>query len=270
MRTVAGIGGSLVRARTQQVKSISVRLPGIDEQRRIAAILDRTDVLRAMRRRAIDRLDGLAQSIFLDMFGDPGSWRARWPMGSIGDTTESVQYGTSAKAGSVGRLPILRMGNVTDRGRLDVQDLKYVDLSDADIPKYTTRRGDLLFNRTNSKEKVGKSCVVRTDDLFAIAGYLVRVRFKTEHNAEFVCAYLTSRHGSAVRRRLAKAAVNQANINASELCRIPIALPPAALQHEFARRVDQLERQRAIALRALALQDELFASLQSRAFRGEL
>ena len=74
--------------------------------------------------------------------------------------------------------PILRMGNVTDSGRLDLTDLKWIDLSDAEVSKYSVEKGDLLFNRTNSKEKVGKTCIVDTDQPLAFAGYLVRVRFK--------------------------------------------------------------------------------------------
>ena len=83
----------------------------------------------------------------------------------------------------------------------------------------------MLFNRTNSKckEKVGKASVVETDDRFAFAGHLVRFRFKAEHRPEFVCAYLNSEYGRAVRKGMAKAAVNQANINATEMRGIRIA-----------------------------------------------
>lgn len=270
MNTVAGVGGSLVRARPEQVKAIPVPLPPLDEQRRIAAILDHADALRAKRRQVLAHLDLFAHSIFHEMFGAPDSWPDRWPMGTIGDMSESVQYGSSAKAGSKGKWPMLRMGNVTDDGRLELNSLKYVDLEDRDIAKYTVRRGDLLFNRTNSKEKVGKSCVVDTDLPLAFAGYLVRVRFKQEHCSEFVCTYLTSTHGLAVRRRMAKAAVNQANINATEMRGISIAHPPTELQNLFAARLQKVQVLRQAVLVAKAADDELFFSLQSRAFRGEL
>ncbi len=186
------------------------------------------------------------------------------------DLTSSVNYGTSAKAGPHGDWPILRMGNVTDEGRLDTTDLKYIDLPEADVPKYTTQRGDLLFNRTNSKEKVGKSAVVDTDEAFAVAGYLVRVRLRTPYRPEFVSSYLMSTHGQTVRRRLAKAAVNQANISAKEMRNIPIADVPGDLQARFAEQVQKLETVRSRYLRHLTELDRLFASLQARAFRGEL
>ncbi|MCW4355957.1 restriction endonuclease subunit S [Hoyosella sp. YIM 151337] len=269
----AKLRGSTARRRSLPAEiflALPVPLPPLDEQRRITAILDHAAALRAKRRQVLAHLDDLTQAIFHDMFGDPATWASRWPMGVIGDMTQSAQYGTSAKAGDSGEWPILRMGNVTDSGRLDLRDLKYIDLSVADVPKYTVRRGDMLFNRTNSKEKVGKTAVVRTDRSLALAGYLVRVRCKPEHQSEFVSAYLTSPFGQAIRRRLAKAAVNQANINASELQRIPIALPSSDLQRKFTARIESVDAQRTAVQNLLISDDQLFASLQSRAFRGEL
>jgi len=249
---------------------VPVPLPPIDEQRRITAILDRADAIRAKRREVLAQLDLLAQSIFNDMFGSPSEWPSRWSMTTIGELARSVDYGTSAKAGENGEWPVLRMGNITDAGRIDLSDLKYLDLTSADVPKYTTRRGDLLFNRTNSVEKVGKAAVVRTEAPLALAGYLVRVRFDDLATAEFVSTYLASVHGRAVRRRLAKAAVNQANISASEMKRIPIANPPADELRSYSYRLARAESHRGAVERALLADDELFASLQARAFRGEL
>lgn len=248
----------------------SLLLPPIEEQRRIAAILDRADALRAKRRQVLAQLDLLQQSIFVRLFGEPSTWFDRWTLGSIGDLVESTQYGTSTKAGAVGEWPVLRMGNVTDAGRLNLDDLKYLDLLAPQSPKYTVRRGDLLFNRTNSPEKVGKCCVVETDRPLAFAGYLVRVRFTNPASAYFVSAYLTSRHGRAVRRGRAKAAVNQANINPTELKSISIAHPPKELIDAFAMQVKSIGQHRTLIERDLTVAEDLFAALQSRAFRGEL
>lgn len=250
--------------------SLKIPLPALSEQRRIAAILDQADALRTKRRQVLAHLDALPQAIFHDMFGDPSCWPSRWNMGLIGDLAESVVYGTSARAGEAGAWPILRMGNITDDGLLDLTDLKYLDLPPTDVPKYTVRRGDLLFNRTNSREKVGKAAVVRTDRPLAVAGYLVRVRFADASRGEFVSAFLNSRHGRAVRQRLAKAAVNQANINASEMRRIAIAVPPTDVTEQFSKVITRAAAEREVAWRALAADDGLFACLQSRAFRGEL
>lgn len=263
-------GANLPRLSPTVLAKFSIPLPPLDEQRRIAAILDQADALRAKRRQILAHLDALTQSIFHDMFGEPREWPKRWRMGTIGDLAVRVDYGTSARAGTAGTWPILRMGNVTDDGRLDLSDLKYVDLSASEVSKYTVQTGDMLFNRTNSKEKVGKSAVVRTSQRFAIAGYLIRVRFKDAATAEYVSAYLASQHGVAVRRRLAKAAVNQANINATEMRSIAVALPPEELKRTFHAALRATDAHRAAELRGLTSDDELLASLQSRAFRGEL
>lgn len=249
---------------------LEIPLPSLEEQRRIAAILDQADAIRTKRRQVLAHLDALPQSLFRDMFGEPGSWATRWQTGTIGDLAESAQYGTSSPAGGAGEWPVLRMGNLTDDARLDLQDLKFMDLAPNDVPKYTLQRGDLLFNRTNSKEKVGKACVIHTDQKLAYAGYLVRVRFAESATGDFVATYLTSTHGQAVRRRLAKAAVNQANINAKEMQAIRIAHPPLALRQEFAEHLKFVRAQREQIQRVAAEDDELFASLQARAFRGEL
>lgn len=265
--------GSTARRRSlpkEVFLALDVPMPPLDEQRRIVAILDQADGVLGKRRSVLGELDVLAESVFLDMFGDPATWSSRWPMGRIGEMTEDVQYGTSAKAGGTGRWPIVRMGNVTDTGRLDLTDLKWIDLEEGDVAKYTLRRGDLLFNRTNSVEKVGKTCVVATDQPLAFAGYLVRVRFKPEYRPEFVNAYMTSQYGKALRRGMAKAAVNQANINATEMKSIPIALPPLELQLAFAQALQAIEAKRLRQAEALLMSEELRKSLQGRAFARKL
>ena len=265
--------GAIHRRMAISLKSLGnlqVPLPTLDEQRRIVAILDRADAIRAKRRHMLADYAELRANMFYDVFGVPSRWADLWSKTTIGALTESVQYGTSAKAGADGAWPILRMGNITDDGCLDLTDLKYIDLPETDIPKYTVHAGDMLFNRTNSKEKVGKSCVVDTDWKLALAGYLVRVRFRNPLHAPFVSAFLNSTYGVKLRQRMAKAAVNQANINATEMKNIDVPSPSDTALREFARRVEAITAARAKVERALALDDELFASLQSRAFRGEL
>lgn len=266
--------GSVPRRRRSSVKDfleLSIPTPPpIEEQRRIAAILDHADALLRKRRQALTKLDALPRSLFIESFGDPHEWHRRWPMGTIGELATSVTYGTAAKAGASGEWPILRMGNVTDDGRLDLGDLKYIDLEPKDVVKYTVQLGDLVFNRTNSKEKVGKAAVIRTDTPLALAGYLIRVRFADSATAEFVSAYLASAHGLAVRRRLAKAAVNQANINATEMRGIAIAVPPAEARSTFEAAVHAVAAQRVLQQGALAADEWLVAALQRKAFRGEL
>lgn len=125
---------------------LKIPVPSIPEQRRIAAILDKAEVLRARRREALAHLDCLTQSIFVEMFGDPATNPKGWPVMEIGDLLASASYGTSEKSGQDGEFPVLRMNNITRTGEMDFADLKYMDLDEAEYDRYLVKRGDVLFN----------------------------------------------------------------------------------------------------------------------------
>jgi hypothetical protein len=110
------------------------------------------------------------------MFGDPVENPMGWENGTIRDIVTEVKYGTSKPADEGGQYPYLRMNNITYEGQLDVSNLKYIDVPEREIEKYIVRKGDVLFNRTNSKELVGKTCVFDLDEPMIIAGYIIRVR----------------------------------------------------------------------------------------------
>lgn len=233
MNTVAGVGGSLLRARPQFVKKIKLTIPPVAQQEKEAEVEELKATIQQKRERQQELYTELERSLFISIFGNPETWANKFEMTTIDDLAESTQYGTSSKAGATGEYPVLRMGNITDDGKLDLSDLKYMDLSPDEVKKYTVLKGDLLFNRTNSKEKVGKAAVVLTDEKLAYAGYLVRVRFKNPDHAHFVAAFLNSDYGRKLRLKLAKTAVNQANINAKELTKIPIIEPENAKMIKF-------------------------------------
>ena len=269
--TMLSTGANLPRLSPNALANFQIPLPPLEEQKRIASILDQADSLRRSRAAALEKLNGLGQAIFYEMFGDPAINQRGWVQGTIGDLLDEVKYGTSSKANTDGcGLPILRMGNVTYDGRIDLADLKHIELNEAEFQKYTTQKGDILFNRTNSKDLVGKTAVVHQTEPMAIAGYLVRARVGINGNPEYISAYLNSPHGKAVLKGMCKNIVGMANINANEFQTIKIALPPVKTQNEFADRIAMVERQRLPYLKSHSELDTLFASLQHRAFRGEL
>lgn len=253
-----------------RLAGLEVPLPPIPEQRRIAAILDHADALRAKRRETIACLDELSQSVFIDMFGDPSSNPRSLPVGSIGELVESAQYGTSEKSQADGAYPVLRMGNLTTSGHVDLSDLKYMNLRPDQTERYTVESGDLLFNRTNSPDLVGKTAVYRLADPAAYAGYLIRVRTNEDGDPEYISGYLNSLHGKTVLRGMCKSIVGMANINAKELRTIKILKPPIAEQRKYAQAIASISAHRQSIEHDLDVLDSLFSSLQSRAFRGEL
>jgi type I restriction enzyme, S subunit len=261
-------GAAIKRLVLGQIREAEIPLPPLDEQRRIAAILDQADELRRKRREALERLQAFKTISFETMF--LGLHAADTPLGTIQDLTATTQYGTSSKAGETGEFPILRMGNITYEGELDRRDMKFIDLAPREVAKYTVVPGDILFNRTNSPDLVGKTAVFRGEERLAFAGYLVRLRTNDRADPEYVSAYLNSKRGKAILRGMCKTIIGMSNINAQELRSIPIPLPPLPLQGAFAARVAEIDRLKSHHRAHLEKLDALFASLQHRAFRGEL
>jgi type I restriction enzyme S subunit len=266
MATVAGVGGSLMRARPASVARIQVQLPSLDEQRRLGRVLDAADSLRVTRRQSLVLAKRLLEARFVELFGDPQLNERGFRVGVVADMIASADYGSSTKAQASGQVPVLRMGNITRDGNIDVRELKYLDLPQQHIDRYTVRRGDVIFNRTNSPDLVGKTAVFHEAEPMAYAGYLIRVRMADDHSPEYLAGYLNSRHGKRVLRGMAKTIIGMANINAQELRAIKIPIPPPQAQAEFdnivcATRV--LEGRFADHLGRL---NELGAALQHRAF----
>jgi type I restriction enzyme S subunit len=252
------------------LKELKIPLPPLPIQKKIAAVLEKADELKRKREEQIKRLDDLLQATFLDMFGDPVTNPKGWPVGHIRDMIASTHYGTSAKASDAGEFPILRMGNITYKGDWDFSDLKYIDLTEEEQKKYLVHSGEILFNRTNSRELVGKTAVYRKSRPMAFAGYLIKLKENEKGNPEFISAYLNSAYVKEFMLNKCKSIVGMANINAQEVQKIPAILPPKRLQDDFAKRVEAiLENKRALSSRMESL-ESLFNSLMQRAFKGEL
>ena len=253
------------------LKESLVVKPPLAKQKRIAAILDKADAIRRKRHAALKLADDFLRATFLDMFGDPVTNTKGWPVGTIRELINEAKYGTAKKASPTkGKFPVLRMNNITYSGEMDFTDLKYVDLEKKEEDKYLARRGDLLFNRTNSKKLVGKTAVFEADTPMAIAGYLIRVRTNEKATPHYISAYLNSRHGKQTLMEMCKSIVGMANINAQELQDIKILIPPIEIQNRFSEIVRDVRKGITRQLEAANTGDGLFNSLTQLAFRGEL
>ena len=229
-------GSRMPRADMKALMSMPVPLPPQEEQRRIVGILNRAARIETLRRRAAERQREFVPAMFTRMFGDPASNPMGWPTERLGNCCVLVQYGTSKKANDRGEgMAVLRMGNVTYDGNFDDTDLKHVGLSDAEIAKYGLQAGDILFNRTNSRELVGKTGMWDGRYPAVAASYFVRLRLDVSRvEPSYVWAAMNS---VGVKNRLlamARGAIGQANINSRELKSIPLPVPPLDLQHRYA------------------------------------
>ena len=147
-----------------------------------------------------------------------------WEWSNVESFTYDLQYGTSEKSSNEGDVPVLRMGNISRIGTIDFTDLVYSSNKD-DINKYALLKNDLLFNRTNSSEWVGKTAIFKSESPAIYAGYLIRVR------CILVCPdYINFALNSSYHRewcnRVKTDAVNQSNINAQKLSKHLIPIPP--------------------------------------------
>ncbi len=266
-----GVGGAQPNISLNILKQIEMPLLPFNKQQKIVAALNKSQELINKRQSQITALDELTQSVFLEMFGDPKSNPFDWSLGTVNDLTLKSQYGTSKKAHEKkGSYPMLRMNNITYRGDWKFNDLKYIDLDEKERQKYLVHKGEVLFNRTNSKELVGKTAVFRKEHPMAFAGYLVKLQVNDKGNSEFISAFLNSDYGKAVLLSKAKSIVGMANINAEELKKISIYLPPKKLQDEFACKIYKIIEHKEQLKDGLLQLEMLYSALLSKAFKGEL
>ena len=134
------------------------------------------------------------------------------------------------------------MNNITYDGKLDLSDLKRINIPEQELEKCSVRKGDVLFNRTNSKELVGKTCLYDRDELMVLAGFIIRVRVNSKILPEFLVAYMNLPYTKQLLLSLCKAAIGQANINAQEFQNIPIYQPPVELQERYVSFAQQLDK----------------------------
>ena len=240
--------GTTARRRTltaDGLREMEILLPSVDEQVRVVNTLDEVRSLIKEANGQIAMLDTLVKSRFVEMFGGSG-----WPVATVGSLATDIRYGTSKKASDCGQFVYLRMNNMTDGGGLDFGDVKHIDLSGAELEKCQVVDGDLLFNRTNSREKVGKTAVFHAKEPMVIAGYIIRVRLGDRIKPDFLAAYMNLPTTKAMLRSIARGAVHQANINSRELSAIEVPVPPICLQDSFLSFVAEVDKSRFNLLKA--------------------
>ncbi|WP_081574846.1 restriction endonuclease subunit S [Streptococcus pneumoniae] len=231
-------GSTMKHLTKKYFDNIMVSYTNLREQQRIASELDLLSKLILRRQEQLEELNLLVKSRFNEMF-----MLRNFPLKRLGELVEEVRYGTSLPATLNGKYGYLRMNNITEDGRLNIQNLKHIDVPEKDLEKYVVRKGDVLFNRTNSIELVGKTCIYELDFDMVIAGYIIRIRTNNNIlNPRYLSEFLNFPSTKKFLRNIAKGAVNQANINAKELQDISIPLPPLVLQNEFADFVAQVDK----------------------------
>lgn len=270
-------GGIKTELKAIRLLPIPIPLPPLAEQRRIVARIEelaaQIQEARTLHRQAAEEAEAILASRISQLFGKgvQHGWRA----GVLADYVADDCYGTSEKTSDDSSgTPILRMGNIQD-GCLDFRDLKYLHLSKKERAKLLLKRGDILVNRTNSAELVGKCAVFEGEGEYSFASYLIRLRLDMQQaEPGLVAAYINSPLGRAYMLSEKKQMTGQANVNSTTLKALPITLPSLPEQRRIVTELNafqaELDGLKRLLAEIAAELDALLPAILDRAFKGEL
>lgn len=272
--SAASTGATMPNISNKTLSNLPIPLPPLEEQQRIVTVLNEAfEGLNRARAHAEANLQNARELFALAFEHELLKHKDTSTKTTMGEVCTGFEYGTSAKSQTEGKMPVLRMGNLQS-GEIDWGDLVYTD-SDVDIEKLKLNDGDVLFNRTNSLEHVGKTAIYRGDMPAIFAGYLIRVHHdRRTLLPEFLNMFLNSKSAREYGRSISGKSVNQANISASKLKTYPIILPSVEVQEEIVERMERLrgplkdlESSYEVKIQDT---DDLRKSLLQKAFAGEL
>ncbi len=267
-------GANINNLKNEHLDSLKIPLPPLAEQKRIAAILDAADELRAKRREAITQLDVFLQSTFIEMFGDPVSNPFGWDRLAFGEVIASgpqngiykpsMLYGSGTK--------ILRIDSFYNGQEVVLDGLKRVEVSEQEINSYSLSESDIVINRVNSRSHLGKCTLMPAmEEPVLFESNMMRLHLDNKQVLpRFMVRFLQTQYVKNQILSACKDAVNQSSINQTDIKSFQVLVPPLELQGSFATIVESVEQQKTKMRAHLAELDALFASLQHRAFNGEL
>jgi len=268
----------------EHIFNFAFPVPPIAEQHRIVnrveALFNKLDRAKALVQSALDSFENRKAAILHKAFTGEltASWREEngvgldsWEEKPLNELCSSFQYGTSKKSDKSGEVVVLRMGNLQG-GEIDWGDLAYSNDED-DNEKYKLSSGDVLFNRTNSPEHVGKTSVYRGDMPAIFAGYLIRINYGESLNGYYLNYALNSQKAKEYCHQVKTDGVNQSNINAKKLAAFTIPHCSIDEQFEIVRILDGLLQKEQTAQElsnTLGQIDHMKKAILAHAFRGEL
>ncbi len=268
-----GVGATFKEVSKAIVSKVEIPLPPLPEQRRIAAILDQADALRAKRREALAQLDRLAQSVFVEMFGDPVTNPRGWETRRLGELTSKLGSGSTPTGGDTAYkdvgISLIRSLNVHD-GLFLRKNLAHVDEQQAaKLRNVVVEENDILLNITGAS--VARVCRAPADVLPArVNQHVMIVRPTSALNPLFLESLLLNPSMKAKLLKVGGAGATREAITKADAEELEVIMPPKSLQQEFSTRKESLHSLQRNGESGLADLNALFASLQHRAFAGQL
>ncbi len=271
-----GNGATFKEISKATLSRVTIPLPPLAEQQKIASILDAADSLRQKDQQLIEKYNALSQSLFLEMFGDPETNSMAWDITALGKTLIDIVGGKSVGGEQRqiidGEKAVLKISAVTT-GVFNALEYKVVESSEVPETLVHPLKGNLLFSRANTRELVGATCIVDDDyEYLFLPDKLWRLDLQSNMVSNWYLRFLLTHEG--FRENLRKVATGTSgsmlNISKAKLKQLKIPLPPIELQNQFAERILAIEVQKLLALASLKKSEALFNSLLQRAFKGEL
>ena len=256
------------------LKTIPVEVPTLDEQRRIAAILDKADAIRRKRQESIRLTEEFLRSTFLEMFGDPETNPKGWPeirLEDIADIQSGITKGRKLNGQETMNVPYMRVANVQD-GHIALGEIKEIEATPVEIERYRLLSGDILLTEGGDPDKLGRGAVWQGEITPCIhQNHIFRVRPNADKVLpDYLSALIGSVRGKQYFLGAAKQTTGIASINKTQLSNFPALLPPIALQRQFTETVRKIEAVQVKLSTISELQGTCINSLTHRAFRGEL
>jgi len=248
-----------------------VPLPPIEEQRRIAEVLDRSEALRAKRRAALAQLHVLSSASFLDLFGEATVRQTIWPLSTMSEACEKITDGThNSPPIQLAGVPYITAKHLKEHGLDFESDQWFVSESDHRriFARCDPKPGDVLYIKDGAT--TGLAAVNRYNFEFSMLSSLALLRpHFSKVDSAYLCSWLNNpRVKQELLSGMAGAAIRRLTLTKLKSIKIPI--PPIELQREFARRIAAVDKLKATHRSSLSRLDALFVTLQHRAFRGEL
>lgn len=271
-------GSTMKHITKRKFEALPVAVPPKDVQGRVVGrieeCLERVDEIHALRQKSMNEVRSLEGAVFADFVAEHVKQEKSTPFVRLGEILVRAQYGSSSKANTNGDgVPILRMGNIQS-GHLDVSDLKHIRLPAKELEKYRLAEGDILFNRTNSLELVGKAATFTgLGGDWVFASYLIRIEVdRGKAVPEYVTAVINSRIGRSYVYRTARRAIGMVNINAKQIQQLELPLPRRAEQERLVERLREAKAASDSIRNDIDIEliDALPGAILQRAFAGEL
>jgi type I restriction enzyme S subunit len=243
-----------------------IALPEYSQQFGVVAKLDEIFNLISKINDSISKYEALKKSLFIKKFVN-NPLKENWKFEEISKYIKKTKYGVADALNSEEGCPVIRMNNITYQGSLDLSVLKYIKVQNDELEKYELKDRDVLFNRTNSIELVGKCAVWENLNNFMYAGYLFTIKLnELKLNPFYLVAYLNSDLGKKMLKAKAKQSGNMANFSASLLGKQKILVPSIKLQNKFESEIKLLNSQISLLSESKKILDCLFKSVLQNAF----